>query len=120
MLGATKILTTAFQFFGTKLNFYLATQTEDSWRYGTLKHYYNLPLSYVDQQDSGQIGSRIERGGGCVWSLLHQLIGWDVCVNVLTLGSVLYAALSMEPQYWFVIHLFIDKISEHGKIQNKY
>jgi hypothetical protein len=42
-----------FSYFSSKISFYIATQTEDSWRYAGLYQFYSLPIAWHDENNNG-------------------------------------------------------------------
>src|SRR3989344_4374773 len=105
--GGALLLAVLFKHISDKLSFYVATQVEDRWKYTSLLHFYNLPLSWQDLHDSGEIGSRIDRGGSAIFSILHEVFGHNLLVSFLTLLIILGYTLFAFPTFFllFVIPL---------------
>lgn len=92
-------LAALFKFFSEKLSFYVATQVEDRWRFTATLNFYDLPLRWHDQHDSGEIASKIERGGGAIWIVLYEIFGQNLIVSVITLLFVLIYILWSFPSF---------------------
>ena len=104
LLSALFMLLAAFFFVITeKLSFFVATQVEDIWRYTALLKFYNLPLKWHDQHDSGEIGSKIDRGGSAIYSILYEIFGQNLIVLFITLFFVLGYVIWQYP--WFSLVL---------------
>jgi len=86
-----------FRFAASKISFYIATQVEDRWRYAGLRHYYELHLAWQDQHDSGEMGSRIDKGGSAVFVIIYELMGHSLMVSFITLILVLLYTLWTYP-----------------------
>ncbi len=91
-LGAT-----FFDFMSGKVVYYLATKIEDYWRYRALHRYFQLPLSWHDQHESGEIGARIDRAGTAIYSIIAELFGHNIIVSVFTLLFILIFTFAQEP-----------------------
>ena len=90
ILSAAAILLSAiFTQIAEKLSFFIATQVEDTWRYTSLLRFYQLPLKWHDQHDSGEIGAKIDRGGSAIWSILYEIFGQNLIVLFITLVFIL-------------------------------
>jgi ABC-type multidrug transport system fused ATPase/permease subunit len=100
--AATKLLAIILEWIGHRVSFYIATQTEDSWRYAGLKCCLSLPLAYLDQTDSAASASKIERAGSNVWVLLSIIIGNEIFIKLFTFLSVITTALIAAPAAWFI------------------
>ncbi len=131
LLSALFMLLAAFFFvISEKLSFFVATQVEDIWRYTALLSFYNLPLKWHDQHDSGEIGSKIDRGGSAIYSILYEIFGQNLIVLFITLFFILgYAAWAFPwfsllfilpiPIYIFVTYTVSTKISAMTALLNK-
>ncbi|MDO8660821.1 MAG: ABC transporter ATP-binding protein [Candidatus Woesearchaeota archaeon] len=130
IVGACVLGGAVFNFFAEKISFYIATQVEDRWRYSALLHFYNLPMKWQDQHDSGEIGSKLDRGGSAIFSIFYELFGQNIFVSVLTLLFVLgyafwqfpiYAIILLlpVPLYLFVTWFISSKIVSYAKIVKK-
>ena len=102
MLGGATLLSILAWFFTSKISFYIATQIEDHWRYKVLRHFYRLPLQWHDQRDSGEIGSRMDRGGTAIYVIINDLVGQNLFISLITLAIVLVAAIIAAPKLWWV------------------
>ena len=100
-----------FKVFAEKTAFYLATRTEDYWRYTVLQKYYELPVSWHDQQDSGEVASRIDRGGSAIFSVIYELFGQVFFVDFVTLLFVLPLAYLANPSFFWVLFLPIPVLT---------
>lgn len=100
-----------FKILSEKTAFYLATQVEDHWRYRALKAYYDLPISWHDKQDSGEVASRIESGGSAIFTLIYELVGQVFFVDVITLLFVLPLAYSANPSFFWVLFLPVPVVT---------
>ncbi|MCX6376140.1 MAG: ABC transporter ATP-binding protein, partial [Armatimonadetes bacterium] len=100
-----------FKLLSEKTAYYLATQVEDYWRYRGLKAYYDLPISWHDSQDSGEIASRIESGGSAVFTVIYELVGQVFFVDTVTLLFVLPLAYSANPSFFWVLFLPIPIVT---------
>ena len=87
----------------SKLSFFIATQVEDKWRYATLGHYYRLYLGWHDSHDSGSMGNKIDKGGSAIYAMLHELLGNNLLVSLVTLLFVIGYSLWLFP----LVGLFI-------------
>ncbi|MBI4147903.1 ABC transporter ATP-binding protein [Candidatus Woesearchaeota archaeon] len=85
LAGFSMLMGAMFKFFAEKVSFYVATQVEDRWRYTSLFRFYNLPMSWQDHHDSGEIGAKLDRGGSAIWSILHEIFGERLMVSLITL-----------------------------------
>jgi len=94
-----------FKMLAEKTAYYLATQVEDYWRYRGLRAYYDLPISWHDAQDSGEIASRIESGGSAVFVVIYELVGQVFFVDLVTLLFVLPLAYAANPSFFWVLFL---------------
>ncbi len=92
-----------FKFGASKISFYLATQVEDKWRYAALRHYHELPFAWHDQHDSGEVGSRIDKGGSAVFVIIHELIGQNIFVSFLILAIIIVYTIVMYPSFALVL-----------------
>ena len=88
MAGSWYFLAALFQFGSDKLSFYVATQVEDRWRYAGLHRYYNLPMAWQDQHDSGEIGAKMEQGAVSMFSIIYEIFGQNLIVSFVTLVCV--------------------------------
>ncbi len=86
-----------FRFAASKVSFYIATQVEDRWRYVGLRHYYELQLAWHDQHDSGEVGSKIDKGGSSIFVIIYELMGHSLMVSFITLILVLLYTLWKYP-----------------------
>ncbi len=93
------------KFGATKISFYIATQVEDCWRYKGLNHYYNLHLAWHDKHDSGEVATKIDKGGGAIFALLYELFGHNLLVSLITLLFVLIYTFLTFP--WFGMALLL-------------
>lgn len=94
-----------FKFLAAKVSFYIVTQVEDKWRYAGLRHYYKLPALWHDSHDSGEIGSKIDKGGAGVFVLLYELFGYNLLVSFITLIFVISYMLWMFPKIGILLIL---------------
>lgn len=102
--AVTSLVATFAGYFSSKISFYIATQTEDSWRYAGLYQFYSLPISWHDENNSGN-GGIIERGGSSVWAIINDIFGQDLFRALTTFTVVLIAGISAVPQFWWVFIL---------------
>lgn len=100
-----------FKMLSDKTAYYLATQVEDYWRYRGLRAYYDLPISWHDAQDSGEIASRIESGGSAVFTVIYELVGQVFFVDLVTLLFVLPLAYFANPSFFWVLFLPIPIVT---------
>jgi ABC-type multidrug transport system fused ATPase/permease subunit len=105
MLGGATLLSILAWFFTSKISFYIATQVEDHWRYRVLRHFYRLPVHWHDQKDSGEVGSRMDRGGSAIYIIINDLVGQNLFISVITLFIVLIAAIIAAPKFWWIFIL---------------
>src|SRR3989344_5120681 len=84
-------------FISGRVVYAMATRIEDYWRYRALDTYYQLPLSWHDKRDSGENGSRMERAGGAIHSLIAEIFGHDIVISFFTLLIVLIVAFLQSP-----------------------
>ncbi len=105
LYGACLFLGHVCKFALQELSFYVATQVEDFWRYTGLQHYYNLYFAWHDKHDSGEVGSRIDRGGSALFVILHELLGHNLGVSFITLVFVLVYTFWLFP--WIGVLLFV-------------
>lgn len=98
LMGAILFTTIA-----SDLAYYLATQMEDHWRFLVLRKYYDLPISWHDANDSGEVTSRIERGGSAVFTLINDLMGNGFFVDSLTLLFILPLAYLASPTFFWIL-----------------
>lgn len=101
-LAGTKLLVVILEWVGHRVSFFIATQTEDSWRYSGLQCCLSLPLAFLDQTDSASNASKIERAGSNVWVLLSIIIGNEIFIKLFTFISVISTALYTAPDAWFI------------------
>ena len=94
-----------------KVAFYIATRVEDYWRFVALRKYYELPISWHDQQDSGEVASRIDRGGSAVWTIIYELFGQVFFTDFITLLFILPLAYAANQSFFWVLFLPIPVIS---------
>ncbi len=121
------LLAAVFEFISEKVSFYVATQAEDRWRYTALYHFYNLPMKWQDQHDSGEIGSKLDRGGNAVFEIMHEIFGQNLTVASLTLLFILAYTVWKFPLMSIIIfipmpiYIFITYITTKDitQIQNK-
>lgn len=85
--------------------YYLATQVEDYWRFRVLRKYYDLPISWHDTQDSGEVTSRIDRGGSAVFTLINELMGNGFFVDSITLLFILPLAYLANPTFFWILFI---------------
>ncbi len=115
--GGFMLFGALFQFLADKLSFYIATQIEDRWRYTGLLKFYTLPMKWQDQHDSGEIGSKLDRGGSAIFSVLYEIFGRSFTVSFVTLIFVLIYTGYVFPQFLAIlliplpIYLFVTYIS---------
>ncbi|MBI4141154.1 ABC transporter ATP-binding protein [Candidatus Woesearchaeota archaeon] len=76
---------------------FIATQVEDKWRYAALGHYYNLYLSWHDSRDSGSMGNKIEKGGSAIYAMMHELLGAQLLISLITLVFVVAYSFWLFP-----------------------
>jgi len=93
------------KFGATKISFYIATQVEDRWRYAGLHHYYQLPFACHDKHDSGEVGTRIDKGGSAIFVLLYELFGQNLLVAILTLLFVVIYTFLILPFFGVLLLL---------------
>jgi ABC-type multidrug transport system fused ATPase/permease subunit len=105
LMAGAALLGVLAGYFTSKITFYIATQTEDFWRFRVLKHFYMLPLQWHDQQDSGEVGGKIDRGGSAIYIIINDLFGNDLFIAFVTLVVVLVAALIAAPSFWWIFLL---------------
>jgi len=122
LIGASKLASELVSNLSYRATFYMATQTEDGFRFASLWHYYSLPNDIVEQNDSGQIGtspthspyrvlttpaigSRIEKGGSSIWLLLNNILGHDILPSFIALLTVQLSAFQAVPQVWWLFVL---------------
>lgn len=86
-----------FESLSEKLSFYIATQAEDMWRYTALYRFYNLPMKWQDQHDSGEIGSKMDRGGSAIYEIIYEIVGQNLLVSIITLMFVLVYVIFNYP-----------------------
>ena len=86
-----------FNFITGKIVYYLATKIEDAWRYLALHKYYQLPVTWHDQHESGEIGSRIDRAGTAIFSIISELFGHNIIVSLFTLFFILVLTFWQAP-----------------------
>ncbi len=91
------------RFISSKVSFYIATQIEDKWRFAGLRHYYDLYFAWHDQHDSGWVGNKIDKGGGSVYVIIHELFGDQLLVSLTLLTFVLAYSLWLFP----ILFLFL-------------
>ncbi len=94
-----------FQFASDKLSYYIATQVEDRWRYAGLYRFFQLPMKWQDQHDSGEIGSKMEQGAGSVYAVVHEIFGQTFVVSSITLLFVLSYTFWNFPLFGFILLL---------------
>ena len=105
--GLCLLFGAVFKFGAEKVNFFIATQIEDRWRYLGLEHYYNLYLSWHDKHDSGEIGSKIDRGGSAVFVVIYELFGNNLLVSFVTVIFMISYTFWILPSFgwWLVLPL---------------
>ncbi len=103
LAGLFLLLAAILQFVSDKLNFYIATQIEDRWKYAGLLKFYNLPLSWHDQNDSGEIGAKMEQGSSSIYSVIHEIFGQNFLVSFLTLFFVIIYSLWLFPIFALIL-----------------
>ncbi|MEK6839687.1 MAG: ABC transporter ATP-binding protein, partial [Nanoarchaeota archaeon] len=86
-----------FDFISGRIVYYLAMKIEDYWRFRALHHYFQLPLSWHDQHESGEIGSRIDRAGSAIFSIIAELFGHNIIVSLFTLLFILIFTFTQAP-----------------------
>jgi subfamily B ATP-binding cassette protein MsbA len=94
-----------FKVLSEKTSFYLATQVEDWWRFTVLRKYYELPISWHDLQDSGEVASRIDRGGSAIYTIISELLGQVFFVDLVTMMFILPLAYFANQQFFIVLFL---------------
>ena len=99
LTGLFALIAAFFFVVAEKLSFYVATQVEDIWRYTALLKFYNLPLKWHDLRDSGEIGAKIDRGGGAVYEIIYEVFGQNLIVLFITLFFVLGYTLWNYPLF---------------------
>lgn len=103
--GLALVISTIFTQIAEKLSFYIATQAEDTWRYTALLRFYQLPLKWHDQHDSGEIGAKIDRGGSAIWSILYEIFGQNLIVLFITLTFILGYVTFQYPSFILIFIL---------------
>lgn len=105
ILGAIALLGAAVtKNISDRISFYLATQVEDHYRITGLQHFYDLPLTWHNQNDSGEIAAKMDRGSSAIYTIIHEVFGQNFIVPSLTLVMVLiYAAISFPAYAWILI-----------------
>lgn len=103
--GACLLLGNVCRFLSQEISFYFATQVEDRWRYRGLQNYYNLPFIWHDKHSSGEIGSKIDRGGSAIFTILYELLGNNLLVSLVTLVFVLSYSFFLFPRIAFLLFL---------------
>ena len=101
--GLFLLLAALFQFISDKLNFYVATQVEDRWKYAGLLKFYSLPMSWHDLHDSGEIGAKMEQGSSSVYSVIHEIFGQNLLVSVITLLFIMIYSLFLFPLFALIL-----------------
>ncbi|MBI5064978.1 ABC transporter ATP-binding protein [Candidatus Woesearchaeota archaeon] len=92
------------KFGAQKTSFYIATQIEDNWRYLGLDHYYNLYLAWHDKHDSGEVGSKIDKGGSAVFVVIFELFGNNLLVSFITIIFIIAYTFWILPSFgWWLI-----------------
>ncbi|MBI4918728.1 ABC transporter ATP-binding protein, partial [archaeon] len=92
------------KFGAQKASFYIATQIEDKWRYLGLDHYYNLYLAWHDKHDSGEVGSKIDKGGSAVFVVIFELFGNNLLVSFITVIFMTAYTFWILPSFgWWLI-----------------
>ena len=99
------LLGALFQYISEKISFYIATQVEDYWRYTSLLKFYQLPMIWQDQHDSGEVGAKMDRGASAIYSILFEIFGQNLLVSFITLIFVLGYALWKFPGFSLIFLL---------------
>ncbi len=92
-------------FISWQLSNFVATKVEDEWRYAALGHYYELYLSWHDRRDSGSMGNKIEKGGSAIYVMIHELLGSQLLISLITLVFVVAYSFWLFPFIGFLIVL---------------
>jgi len=100
-----------FKTLAEKASHYLATKVEDYWRFAVLQGYYDLPISWHDRQDSGEVASRIDRGGSAIYTIIYELFGQVFFVDIVTLIFILPLAYFVNPSFFLVLFVPIPILS---------
>lgn len=116
LIGLFALIAAFFFVVAEKLSFYIATQVEDIWRYTALLKFYNLPLKWHDRHDSGEVGAKIDRGGGAIYEVIYEIFGQNLIVLFITLFFVIGYTLWAYPLFALIfivpipVYILVTKI----------
>jgi len=85
--------------------FKLVTKTEDDLRHEAFKKYLDLHALYHHGSSSGQIIGRIERGGTAIYSILFDLVGYNILPPLIVfLGTF---AVLLHENIWIALAIVL-------------
>lgn len=88
-----------------RINDRIAKQTDRHWRIKGLHQFYRLPFSWHDQHDSGEVASKMTRGGEAITAIIMDIFGSEFIIAIFSLIlAVIYVAITF-PTYlpWLLL-----------------